>query len=45
MSAAADELEVVLLDIQIPVIELVRGGGGEGEMTQRLRRSLAEDYG
>ena len=45
MSAAADELEAVLLDIQIPVIELVRGGGGEGEMTQRLRRALTADYG
>ena len=45
MSTAAEELESVLFDIQIPIEELVRGGGGEGEMTQRLRRALAEEYG
>lgn len=45
MMQAADELEKVLLDIEIPAKELVRGGGGEGELTQRIRRSLAEDHG
>ena len=45
MSLAVDELETVLLNITIPVLELVRGGGGEGELTQRLRRSLSDTYG
>lgn len=45
MARAVDELEEALLDIEIPAVELVRGGGGEGEMTQRLRRALAEDRG
>ena len=45
MSSAVDELESVLLDAMIPVEELVRGGGGEGELTQRLRRALADTYG
>jgi len=45
MPDAATELEEVLLDVKIPAEELVRGGGGEGEMTQRLRRALADDYG
>ncbi|MGE0607252.1 MAG: BglII/BstYI family type II restriction endonuclease [Pirellulales bacterium] len=45
MRLAVEELESALLDISIPVEELVRGGGGEGEMTQRLRRSLAATHG
>lgn len=45
MADAVTELERVLLDVEIPAQELVRGGGGEGEMTQRLRRALADDYG
>lgn len=45
MADAVTELERSLLDVQIPAEELVRGGGGEGEMTQRLRRALANDYG
>lgn len=45
MSAAAAELEKVLLDVQIPAEELIRGGGGEGELTQRMRRALADGYG
>lgn len=45
MANAVTELERVLLDVEIPAEELVRGGGGEGEMTQRLRRALADDYG
>lgn len=44
MADAAVELEKVLLDLKIPAEELVRGGGGEGEMTQRLRKALAQ-YG
>jgi hypothetical protein len=45
MPEAADELESVLLGIRIPVEELVRGGGGEGELTQRMRRAFADSYG
>ncbi len=45
MSEAATELEEALSAIAIPVEELVRGGGGEGAMTQRLRRTLADHYG
>src|SRR3989304_7460586 len=45
MADAVTELEKVLLDVEIPAEELVRGGGGEGELTQRMRRALANDYG
>ena len=42
MLAAASEIEEVLLGMKIPVEELVRGGGGEGAATQRLRRGLSD---
>ncbi len=45
MPEAVTELEEVLAAVVIPVEELVRGGGGEGAMTQRVRRALAVDYG
>jgi hypothetical protein len=45
MSEAVTELEEALSAIEIPVKELVRGGGGEGAMTQRLRRALADNHG
>jgi len=45
MANAVTELEEALLHVQIPAEELVRGGGGEGEMTQRLRHALADGYG
>ncbi|MDD5451149.1 MAG: BglII/BstYI family type II restriction endonuclease [Desulfovibrionales bacterium] len=45
MADALAELEKVLLDVEIPAEELVRGGGGEGELTQRLRRALSVDHG
>lgn len=45
MADAVTELENVLLGISIPVEELIRSGGGEGELTKRLRRSLADDFG
>jgi hypothetical protein len=45
MGGAVLELESALLDIKIPVLELVQGGGGEGELTQRLRRDLSDTYG
>lgn len=45
MVEAASELEQVLLNVEIPAEELVRGGGGEGELTQRIRKSLANEHG
>lgn len=45
MSSAIKELEEVLLGVTIPVQELVYGGGGEGKLTQRLRRELSDTYG
>jgi hypothetical protein len=36
----AEELEEALLDVKIPVEELVGSGGGEAQSTQRLRRKL-----
>jgi len=45
MPQAIAELEESLLASTIPAIELVRGGGGEGELTQRLRRRLSKDFG
>ena len=40
MPDAITEIESVLDKLVIPAEELVRGGGGEGDMTQRLRREL-----
>lgn len=42
MASAAEEIESVLMGAALPVEELVRGGGGEGELTQRLRRALSD---
>jgi len=36
------ELCSVLLDVTIPIEEVIAGGGGEAKATQRLRKSLAE---
>jgi hypothetical protein len=40
--AAADEIERALIDPQIPIEEIIAGGGGEARSTQRLRRAFAE---
>lgn len=45
MQQAATELETALHDISIPIKELIRGGGGEGEITQRLRHRLSDEFG
>jgi hypothetical protein len=45
METALDELEEALLNISIPIEELVYGGGGEGKLTQRMRHDLADNYG
>ena len=42
MPAAEAEIENALLGLDIPVVEIVAGGGGEAGLTQRLRRGLAE---
>ena len=39
--ALAEELETALLNISLPMTEIIGGGGGEAKMTQRLRRGLA----
>lgn len=44
MKAALGEIETALLSESLPVEELVRGGGGEGQLTQRIRRTLAEGF-
>lgn len=45
MGSAVSEIESVLSSISVPIEELVYGGGGEGELTQRIRRSLAGEFG
>ncbi len=42
MPQALADLETVLLELEIPVEELVSGGGGEAPSTQRKRRRLNE---
>lgn len=39
---ALREIERILIDLSIPIESLIRGGGGEHETTQALRRHLAE---
>ena len=41
MSEAVSQIETVLSNVEVPVEELVRGGGGEGLLTQRLRNDFA----
>lgn len=40
--AALQELQRALLDLAIPIEEIIGSGGGEAKGTQRLRRSLSE---
>ncbi|MCB9841439.1 MAG: restriction endonuclease [Phycisphaeraceae bacterium] len=42
MGTASEEIERILLDLSVTVEELVRGGGGEAQITQRIRRAFAE---
>jgi hypothetical protein len=39
---AAEELEQVLLNAQIPIEEIIASGGGEAKGTQRLRKGLQD---
>ena len=34
------ELEQALLDVRLPIAEMVGSGGGEAQLTQRLRRGF-----
>lgn len=45
MPEAESEIEDALLSLEIPILEIVAGGGGEAKLTQRLRRGLAEAGG
>lgn len=42
MPEALSELETVLGGLSLPIEELVRGGGGEGQLTQRIRKAFEE---
>jgi hypothetical protein len=42
MPEAERDIEKVLLDLSIPIVEIVAGGGGEAQGTQRMRRALAD---
>lgn len=42
MPEAEEEIDSVIGRAQIPVEELIRGGGGEHDNTQRMRNALAE---
>lgn len=44
MPEALQEIEAALSTLSLPVHELVRGGGGEGQLTQRLRHTLDEQH-
>ncbi|MFW5861850.1 MAG: BglII/BstYI family type II restriction endonuclease [Spirochaetota bacterium] len=44
MPEAIEEIESVLSEAAIPIEELIHGGGGEAEFTQRLRRKLSDEY-
>lgn len=41
MPESISDLESVLSGIELPIEEIIHGGGGEGKLTQRLRRGLA----
>lgn len=45
MSLAMKEIEEALLSIYITVEELIYGGGGEGLLTQRLRKKFSDELG
>jgi len=40
---AVEDIESVLGDLIIPIEELIGGGGGEGQATQRIRHALNDD--
>ncbi len=40
--AAQREIEQVLLDVRIPIAEIIASGGGETKFTQRMRHALSD---
>jgi hypothetical protein len=42
---AVREIEEVLLRVELPIEEILRGGGGETRVVQRIRRDFAERQG
>lgn len=44
MQQAITEIENTLSEISLPAREVILGGGGEGALTQRIRRTLADEY-
>jgi hypothetical protein len=45
MPEAIEDIQNVCLDLQLPVLEMVKGGGGEAAITQRIRHTFHEKYG
>jgi len=45
MPEAIEDIEKVCLDINLPVDEMVRSGGGEAAITQRIRNTFHEIHG
>lgn len=45
LGGASQEIESALDSVILPIEELVRGGGGEAGLTQRIRRQFAEEFG
>ncbi len=41
LDGALVELESILLSTSLPMVEVIQSGGGESQITQRLRRALA----
>jgi len=39
---AAEDIERAIVDVEVPIAEIIGSGGGEAKGTQRMRRSLAE---
>lgn len=42
MPGAVKDLDAVLSKIDLPINELIKGGGGEGKLTQRMRNELSD---
>lgn len=40
--SAVNEVEDALVDVQVPITEIIGSGGGETKGTQRMRRAFAE---
>ena len=45
MPEAVEDIQKVCLEITLPAIEMVKGGGGEAAITQRIRNTFHEKHG